>query len=106
LLRATELAEKPSVEYARAHLRVPGLPEGEYLTLFGLYLLTPQVFEHLQEQIAGNERERGEFQLSTALKRLRREDGFLGLVIDGQSYDIGLPDSYLHALQRLRHGAG
>jgi UTP--glucose-1-phosphate uridylyltransferase len=106
LLRATELAEKPSVEYARAHLRVPGLPEGEYLTLFGLYLLTPQVFELLQEQIAGNERERGEFQLSTALERPRREDGILGLVVDGQSYDIGLPDSYLHALQHLRHGAG
>jgi UTP-glucose-1-phosphate uridylyltransferase/mevalonate kinase len=106
LLRATELAEKPSVDYARANLRMPGLPEGEYLTLFGLYLLKPQVFDCLQEQIAGNQRERGEFQLSTALERLRREEGFLGLVVDGQSYDIGLPDSYLHALQRLRQGGG
>jgi UTP-glucose-1-phosphate uridylyltransferase/mevalonate kinase len=104
LLRATELAEKPPVDYARAHLRVPGLPEGEYLTVFGPYLLKPQVFGYLQEQIAGNQRERGEFQLSTALERLLREEGFLGLVVDGQSYDIGLPDSYLHALQRLRHG--
>ena len=104
MLRSTKLAEKPSVDYARAHLRVPGLPEGEYLTIFGPYLLTPQVVDHLQDQITGNQRERGEFQLSTALKRLQREDGFLGLVFDGQSYDIGLPDSYLHALQRLRHG--
>ena len=104
VLRSTKLAEKPSVDYARAHLRVPGLPEGEYLTVFGPYLLTPQVFDHLQDQITGNQRERGEFQLSTALERLQREDGFLGLVFDGQSYDIGLPDSYLHALQRLRHG--
>jgi UTP-glucose-1-phosphate uridylyltransferase/galactokinase len=106
LLRASELAEKPSVDYARAHLRVPGLPEDEYLTVFGPYLLKPQVFDYLQEQIAENQRERGEFQLTTALERLQREDGFLGLVVDGQSYDIGLPDSYLHALQHLRHRGG
>jgi UTP-glucose-1-phosphate uridylyltransferase/mevalonate kinase len=106
LLRATKLAEKPSINHARAHLRVPGLPEGEYLTIFGPYLLKPQVFDYLQEQIAGNQRERGEFQLTTALERLQREDGFLGLVVDGQGYDIGLPDSYLHALQHLRHEGG
>ena len=39
---------------------MPGLPEGEYLTLFGLYLLKPQVFDYLEDHIQHDIRERGE----------------------------------------------
>ena len=46
-------------------------------------------------------RERGEIQLTSALDRLRREDGFLGLMIDGQRYDIGLPEYYLDTLAKF-----
>jgi UTP--glucose-1-phosphate uridylyltransferase len=102
LLALAELIEKPSVDYARANLRVPGLPEREYLTFFGLYIIKPRVFDFLKEHIADDRREGGEFELTTALERLRREDGFLGLIIDGDCYDIGLPDAYLHALVHLR----
>ncbi len=35
LLNVTEFAEKPTVDYAQNNLRVPGLPEDEYLTVFG-----------------------------------------------------------------------
>jgi UTP-glucose-1-phosphate uridylyltransferase/mevalonate kinase len=102
LLNVTEFAEKPTVDYARSTLRVPGLPEGTYLTVFGQYVIKPQVFDYLEEHIANNVRERGEFQLTSALDRLRQEDGFLGLVMDGQRYDLGLPDSYLETLQAFR----
>ena len=44
-------------------------------------------------------RERGEFQLTSALDRLRKEDGFLGLIVEGQRYDIGLPEYYLETLR-------
>jgi UTP--glucose-1-phosphate uridylyltransferase len=43
-------------------------------------------------------RERGEFQLTSALDRLRQEDGFHGLIVDGKRYDIGLPEHYLETL--------
>ncbi len=43
-------------------------------------------------------RERGEIQLTSALDRLRREDGFLGLVMAGRRYGIGLPQHYLETL--------
>jgi UTP-glucose-1-phosphate uridylyltransferase len=33
------------------------------------------------------------------MDRLRQEDGFLGLPIDGSRYDIGLPEHYLEALR-------
>jgi UTP--glucose-1-phosphate uridylyltransferase len=87
------------VDYARNNLRVAGLPEGEYLTVFGQYIIKPALFEYLEEHIRNNVRERGEFQLTSALDRLRKEDGFLGLTIEGQRYDIGLPEYYLETLK-------
>jgi UTP-glucose-1-phosphate uridylyltransferase/mevalonate kinase len=97
-LNVTEFAEKPGVDYARAHLRVPGVPEGEYLTVFGQYVLQPLLFDYLEENICNNVRERGEFQLTSALDRLRQESGFQGLIVDGHRFDIGLPEHYLETL--------
>ncbi len=102
VLNVTEFAEKPTIDYARSNLHVPGLPEDEYLTVFGQYIIKPKIFDYLEEHIEHNVRERGEFQLTSALDRLRQEDGFLGLMIDGQRYDIGLPDYYLETLQTFR----
>ena len=103
LLNVTEVAEKPNAAYARSNLRVPGLPEGEYLTFFGEYVIGPQIFAYLEENIRNNVRERGEFQLTSALDRLRQEEGFHGLVLDGQRFDIGIPESYLETLSTFRH---
>ena len=104
LLSVTEFAEKPTVDYARNNLRVNGLPEGEYLTVFGQYIIKPQIFDYLEEHITNNVRERGEFQLTSALDRLRQEDGFMGLIVDGQRYDIGLPAYYLETLRTFAGG--
>jgi UTP--glucose-1-phosphate uridylyltransferase len=101
LLDISELAEKPTADYARTHLKVAGVPRHHYLTLFGLYVIRPRVFGFLEEQIAARHREKGEFQMTTALEHLRREESLLGLVIDGESYDIGLPESYLQTLARF-----
>ncbi len=98
-LNITEFAEKPNLDYARTNLRVPGLSQGDYLTVFGQYIIKPQLFDYLREHIENNVRENGEFQLTSALDRLRQEDGFLGLMIQGKRYDIGLPQYYLETLQ-------
>ena len=102
LLNVTEFAEKPAAEYARANLRAPGLPEGEYLTFFGEYVVGPEIFAYLEENIRNNVRERGEFQFTSALDRVRQEHGFHGLVIDGRRFDIGIPESYLETLTTFR----
>jgi UTP-glucose-1-phosphate uridylyltransferase/mevalonate kinase len=102
LLNITEFAEKPTLEYARSNLRVPGLPDGEYLTVFGQYVIKPQLFAYLEEHIQNNVRERGEFQLTSALERLRQEDGFQGLIIEGRRFDIGIPEYYLETLRTFR----
>ena len=102
LLNVTEFAEKPTVDYARSNLRVPGLPDGEYLTFFGQYVIRPQIFAYIEEHIHNNVRERGEFQLTSALDRLRQEDGFQCLIIDGRRFDIGIPEYYLETLKTFR----
>ena len=102
LLNVTEFAEKPTVEYASGNLRVPGFPDGEYLTFFGEYVIGPQIFAYLEEHVRNNVRERGEFQLTSALDRVRQEEGFHGLVVDGRRFDIGIPESYLETLQAFR----
>lgn len=101
LLNINEFAEKPNTDYARQNLRVPNLPEGQYLTVFGQYILQPKLFDYLEENINNNVRERGEFQLTSALERLRRDVGFLGLMMDGKRFDIGLPLAYLNTLQEF-----
>jgi UTP--glucose-1-phosphate uridylyltransferase len=56
----------------------------------------------LEKNISNNVRERGEFQLTSALDRLRQMDGFMGLVLDGRRFDIGIPEHYLETLQVFR----
>jgi UTP-glucose-1-phosphate uridylyltransferase/mevalonate kinase len=102
LLSISAFAEKPTPDYARTNLRVPGFPEGEYLTLFGQYIVKPKLFDFLKEHIENNVREHGEFQLTSTLDRLRQEDGFMGLVMDGKRFDIGRPEEYLETLMAFR----
>ena len=68
-----------------------------------MYIIKPQIFDYLEEHIKNNVRERGEFQLTSCLDRLRQEDGFLGYVIEGKRYDLGMPDYYLQTLVEFRN---
>lgn len=97
-LAISEFAEKPDRDYARAHLRVEGLGEDRVLTLFGQYALTPRIFELLGENIVCGARERGEFQLTSCLDRLRQEEGFIGVLVRGRRFDIGAPQAFRSAL--------
>jgi UTP-glucose-1-phosphate uridylyltransferase/mevalonate kinase len=102
ILSITEFAEKPEPAYAQEHLRVDGLDEGQFLTVFGLYVLTPKIFDFLEEHILHNLREGGEFQLTSCLDRLRQEEGFHGLLVRGRRFDIGMPDAYRETLIDFR----
>ena len=103
VLNITGFYEKPEPEYAREHLRVEGMDEDLFLTVFGLYVLTPKLFDFLEEHIEHNLREAGEFQLTSCLDRLRMEEGFTGTIIRGRRFDIGLPDAYRQTLIDFRN---
>ena len=94
VLEITQVYEKPTVEYARQHLQVEGMQEDEFLCIFGLYALTPKIFEFLEEHINNNFRERGEFQLTSCLDRVRAVEGMTGYLVKGKSFDTGMPNAY------------
>lgn len=99
LLSITEFAEKPSRDYAQNRLRVSDIGDDHYLTVFGQYVIHPRIFDYLDDHIRHNFRERGEFQLTSALDQLRRDEGLIGLLVDGEGFDIGQPMNYLNTLR-------
>lgn len=95
-LKLDEIKEKPTVDYAREYLNVATRESKEnYYAVFGQYILTPEVFENLEKNIKNNLLENNEIQLTTALEQTRASSGMMGLVIDGMSYDVGLPQAYV-----------
>ena len=103
ILSITQLQEKPTIEYARQHLRVEGMAEDQFLCIFGLYVLTPKIFDFLSEHISNNIRERGEFQLTSCLDKLCQAEGMTGYVVKGKCFDIGMPDVYRQTMIDFRH---
>lgn len=102
ILTVKQLYEKPSVDYARQHLHVEGMPENEFLCMFGLYVLTPKIFDFLAENINKNLRDRGEFQLTSCLDDLRQAEGMTGYLVKGKCFDTGMPDAYRQTMIEFR----
>jgi UTP--glucose-1-phosphate uridylyltransferase len=98
VLSITQVSEKPSIDYARQSLRMDGFSEDEFLSIFGLYALTPKIFDCLEQDIRNNKRMKGEFQLTTCLDSLRQIESMTGYLVNGKCFDIGLPDAYLQTL--------
>ncbi|MXZ00555.1 GHMP kinase, partial [Candidatus Poribacteria bacterium] len=103
LLSVTEFYEKPDPEYAMEHLHVDGMDIDQFLTVFGIYVIQPQIFEFLERNISHNLRERGEFQLTSCLDELRKVEGFSGYVVKGRRFDIGLPEEYRQTVIDFRN---
>jgi UTP--glucose-1-phosphate uridylyltransferase len=94
ILTITQVYEKPTIEYARQHLSMEGMADDKFLCVFGLYVLTPTIFDLLEDNIKNNFREKGEFQLTSCLEKLRGAEGMSGYLVKGKTYDIGIPDAY------------
>ena len=103
VLTLTQFYEKPDIEYARKHLHMDGMDDDLFLTIFGQYILTPDVFEYLEEHITNNVRERGEFQLTSCLDRVRQEHGFTGYIVKGGRFDLGIPEAYRQTVIDFRN---
>jgi len=89
------LVEKPTVEYARANLRAPGVPEGQYLVHFGIHAFTPVLFDCLEHLIQNDLRQRGEFQLTSAQLLLMERERYLACEVAGARYDMGVPEGLI-----------
>ena len=81
--RISDLIEKPSPDEAPSDMAI-----------IGRYILTPDIFDILQELPAGNG---GEYQLTDALKVLARSKPVYGLLFEGRRYDAGSKLGFLKA---------
>ena len=52
------------------------------------------VFDVLEEHIKNNQRERGEFQITSALDEVRSKSGMVAFIPDGEMLDVGNVKSY------------
>ncbi len=94
ILSVSKIHEKPSLEYARRHLQVSGMAKDSFLSVFGMYAMTATIFDYLEASIRQNQREGGEFQLTSCLDQLQQDEGMVGYLVEGTSFDIGLPAAY------------
>ena len=94
ILEIAEIYEKPTLEYARANLSVAGMKPDEFLGIFGMYVLESDIFNLLEDEIANNQRQKGEFQLTTCLEKLRQQHNAIAYLVKGQYYDTGMPLFY------------
>lgn len=97
ILNVSAMNEKPKASYAEEFLGVRGNDgKKEYCSVFGQYILTPEVFQQLETDIRkadeGNDHTR-EIELTSALETVRSNHGMMGVRLDGEMYDLGNPDA-------------
>ena len=95
ILNVGTMTEKPKSSYAEEFLGVRnGRGEKEYYSVFGQYILTPEVFAQLADDIAkadANNDPQREIELTAALEAVRRQHGMTGVRLNGTMYDMGNP---------------
>ncbi|KAH8052051.1 hypothetical protein JL722_10498 [Aureococcus anophagefferens] len=102
----SQMVEKPDAAEA-AGLAVPGLSDGRpdsVLTVFGMYVLPPRVFDYLDDDVRANRRQRGVFGLTSALQRCADGDGLRGIVVDGTRFDFGDATAFAHTWSKFSEG--
>lgn len=77
------MVEKPSLEEAPSNLAI-----------VGRYILKPSIFRYLEEQGPGKG---GELQLTDAMERMMKVEGFIGYEFTGRRYDAGDKFGFLQA---------
>jgi len=92
IYKAELIMEKPSIDVAREKMVTPGLPAGNYLAHFGMYVFSPQIFDSIEYLIKNNIREKNEIQLTAAQEHMRQNvSKYWAVVSQGQRYDTGIP---------------
>ena len=74
-MQLTELVEKPEMEKAPSDLAIAGR-----------YILTPQIFQAIEQTKKGTG---NEIQLTDALKILLKQENIMAITFEGKRYDIG-----------------
>ncbi|MFW6154806.1 MAG: sugar phosphate nucleotidyltransferase [Planctomycetota bacterium] len=92
LYQVRRIIEKPDANTAAADLVSSGVASGYYLTHFGLYAFSSDIFQHLDALVRQPRPPKGEVQLTTAQQRLLAAGGrTLAVPVRGRRLDMGNP---------------
>ena len=113
ILNVSRLCEKPTAAYAEEFLGVRNQKgEKEYCSVFGQYILTPEVFEQLEADIKLADEERmesgakgkeKEIELTAALEAVRARIGMMGVRLNSQRFDMGNPAALVDTIAKYSH---
>ena len=102
ILNVSVMQEKPKASYAEEFLGVRNADgQKEYYSVFGQYILTPDVFHQLASDIAQADAEGDatrEIELTAALDAVRQKSGMMGVRLNGQMFDMGNPKALSHCI--------
>ena len=99
-LTISQMNEKPKSSYAEEFLGVK-CKDGsrKYMSVFGQYILTPEVFDQLRQDIVNCIDSTKEIELTTALDKVRERDGMVGIQLQGRMYDMGNYNAFRHCVE-------
>lgn len=99
VMQMTAFCEKPKAAYAEERLGVK-MRNGEqrYYSVFGQYILTPEVYEQLRMDIANSTDDNKEIELTAALDKVREKMGMYGIQLQGEMFDMGKADAFQHCV--------
>ena len=105
ILNVTSMVEKPKASYAEEYLAVRNKKgDKEYYSVFGQYVLTPEVFAQLHEDIMQKEIDGDhvtEIELTSALDAVRKRSGMVGVRLRGKMFDMGNPNALSNTIQKF-----
>lgn len=95
-LNISKMTEKPKASYAEEYLGVK-CKDGErkYMSVFGQYILTPEVFEQLREDTEKSIDTSNEIELTSALDKVRARSGMIGVQLQGRMFDMGNNNAFI-----------
>lgn len=106
ILNVSTVREKPTSNYAEEFLGVRNSMGGrEYCSVFGQYILTPEVFQQLGDDIkqADAEGSNREIELTSALEAVRSRVGMMGVRLYSQRFDMGNPAALVDTIAKFSH---
>ena len=90
ILSVSQMNEKPKASYAEEFLGVKCRDgEKKYMSVFGQYIITPEVFEQLRQDINNAVDLNKEIELTSALDKVREQYGMIGVQLQGRMFDMG-----------------
>lgn len=67
-----------------------------YLSVFGQYIITPEVYNQPHEDIVKAEETAAEIELTSALDKVREKFGMIGVQLKGRMFDMGNYNAFIN----------